>query len=484
MIFAELKKSLIHSLLGKYALYIFQLVSLVVLARLIAPEAFGVIAAAQVIALFFQTVGTTALAPAIVYQEKITSELRDGVFSCTALFGLALSILFALLAPSIHGWFEFDEGLYVFYSLSFYCFFSALAMTPLSSLVRDSRFIDISKAEILSELMGFLMCVALYLNTQDGVLSLCARFIAIPFARFLFYYFYSASTTMGRPGFGSRLSEIKVLYSYAKYQILFNVVNYFSRNLDNLLLGKYFGASALGVYEKTYQVMRYPLTLFTFAITPALQPVLTKYKSEPDIVFLAFFKVASRLAIVGVFSGVVLYLNATEVVYILFGENWLEAAPFLRILALSIPVQMIMSSTGGVFQAFGKVREMFFCGIFSSITSVGAIVYGISEGSIELMCSALVVAFHINYIQCILMLRFAIFKNANLGLLIISMILALEFIALYFSPNTAVPESLTQAVLSILQVASVVGVSGFAMFLTIPFLEKKSLANTSNVNRP
>jgi len=434
---ADLKKALLQSLLGKYTLYIVQMASLMVLARLIAPEAFGVVAAAQVLLMFFQTIGTSGLIPAIVYEEKVDSLLRDSVFSFSFGVGLVLAVFFLLFAPALHQWFEFESGQFIFYLLSIGSFFAALSVMPMASLVKQSKFIKISQAEVFGELFGLSGCLGVWFVSNNGLLALGIRFTTIPVVRFCFYWWFSANTEIGRPRLGRQLGLVTQLFNYAKYQILFNVFNYFSRNLDNILIAKYFGASMLGVYEKTYQVMKYPLQLFTFAITPAMQPVLTRYKSQPTQIYHAFFKVASRLAVVGVFSSSVLYCTSTEVVFILFGPQWLEVAPLLGILALSIPVQMIMSSTGGVFQAFGKVREMLVCGVFSSVVTVSAIIYGIYLESVLTLCVALVIAFHINYVQCLWMLQARIFKQGTQGFLIITAILALTPLVLLMPDSVA-----------------------------------------------
>jgi len=230
-------------------------------------------------------------------------------------------------------------------------------------------------------------------------------------------------------------------------------LNYLSRNLDNLLVAKYFGANILGIYEKTYQVMRYPLQLFTFAITPALQPVLTKYRDQPEKVAAAFYKVALRLAIIGAFSSTVLWWRAADVVYVLFGEQWLATVPLLQILALSIPVQMVLSSTGGVYQAFGAVKTMFWCGLFSSFTTVAAIVYGVYVQSLPVLCTALVAVFHVNFIQCIFALQRSVFAGQSwLALYITCAVLSLSFINIGFGLGAPTfPADLLTAVLNIAQ---------------------------------
>lgn len=410
---SELRKAILTSLMGKYSLYVLQLISIATLARIFAPEVFGIVATAQVFVLFFQMLATSGLAPAIVFQEKISVQMRNGVFSFSLIAGLLLAIIFLFLAAPLHSWFGFGEGLVVFYVLAPCVLFSSLSMMPMASLQKDAKFLVIARAEIAAETLSLAACI-IASHYWSEISALALKFLLVPILRFVFYYQSSNKTSIGLATFGKEVKQVTKLYSYAKYQISFNVLNFFASNLDNILIAKYFGAASLGIYEKTYQVMRYPLQLFTFAITPALQPILTKYKRNPGVVFTAYFDVAHKLAFVGVLSASILYWNAKDVVFILFGAQWSGTVPYLQIMAISIPVQMVLSSTGGVYQAFGQTRAMFWCGVFSSIVTLTAITIGIYHHSILALCKALVVAYSINFMQCFFMLFFTVFRGKSL----------------------------------------------------------------------
>jgi len=455
----DLKAAIYKSLTGKYLVYVVQLASLAVLSRIFTPEQFGLIASAQVFVMFFQMLATSGLAPAVVFQESVSRDMRDGIFSFTVILGGVLAIVFLLLAKPIYSWFGFEDGLIVFFMLSGCVFFSSLSMMPMASLQKDAKFLVIARAEVFSELGAFVICLISY-QYLNAYTALAFRFLMIPVLRFLFYFIASAKTDIGRPVMGKKIGMVLILYDYAKYQVAFNILNFFSRNLDNLLVAKFFGASMLGVYEKTYQVMRYPLQLFTFAITPALQPILTKYKHQPEIVAKEFYVVANRLALVGIFSATVLYWHAAEVIFILFGSQWFDAVVFLKILSLSIPIQMVMSSTGGVFQAFGATKALFICGLFSSFVTISAIAIGIYFLDMHLMCYLIVVAFGINYVQCFLMVSRTVFRGQNVFYSIrLACIVALVFLNLIFdNPQTKIPDKYLDSILSILSTSLIISV--------------------------
>ncbi|MCW8994464.1 MAG: lipopolysaccharide biosynthesis protein, partial [Psychromonas sp.] len=140
-----------------------------------------------------------------------------------------------------------------------------------------------------------------------------------------------------------------------------------------------------------------------------------------------------KLAALGFFASMVIYWSTYDIVYILFGPQWSETADILRRLAITIPLQMILSTTGGVFQAFGATKDMFRCGIFSSITNVTAILSGIYTGDIELLCIFLACSFALNYIQCFYILHKKIFKNyASKKIILLSVIVFSPYLNLGF----------------------------------------------------
>ncbi len=468
----DLNKAIIQSLLGKYSLYLIQLLSLAVLARLFTPEIFGTLAALQVLIIFFQLIATSGLAPAIIYQDHLAASARDGIFSVTAIIGILFAFLFIFITPLLGSWLNLGNIDLLTYVLSLNVLFSALAMLPLACLQKDTKFILIARAEVFAEMIAFAFCIIGY-YLDLGIYALASKLIVTPIARFGFYFCFSTLTVIGRPKFGPELSSILGLVSIAKFQLAFSILNFFSRNLDTLLVTKYFGINTVGFYEKTYQVMRYPLQLFTFAIVPALQPILTRYKHQPATIFSAYYHLAYKLAGLGLLTSFIMFWCAPDIIFILFGPQWFEASTILRILALSIPVQMVLSSTGGLYQSMGATKQMFYCGLFSSVTSVSAILWGVYKGDISVLCISLVLSFFLNFLQCFYVLHQHVFLTDGvkpfLLLLLITAISSLNFI--FISVETTPPDSYMTSLYSIAQFAIP---SGVIMLVLYYFYHKRA----------
>ena len=425
----RLSAALINSIVGRYAVYFTQLISMIVLARTFSPEIFGLVAVMQVFALFFTLFSEMGLGPALINEKKVGPSLRDSVFSATILFGIGICVVFILLAPLIAAYYENIIYKTLCIPIGLSIVFSSASIVPLSSLQKQTKFIVIARVESISEILS-LISVFLLLLIVEPVWALIFKYLISSFFKFILFWYESINTDTGRAKLGYQFYKIKPLLGFSFYQAGFNFLNFFSRNMDNILVGKYFGLASLGIYDKAYQLMRYPLMLLTFAMTPAIQPVLTEIKNNKLEFERLHNKFVKYISFLGVIIGVAVYLLAEYIVLILLGEQWIEVKRLLEILCITIPIQIVLSSSGGFYQAAGRTDLLFKCGVFSSIVNVSAICWGIYLDSLESLCWALVCSFSINFFQCYYIMGKNLFPQGYGGIfksMSISILLVLFF---------------------------------------------------------
>lgn len=415
----KLVHSIFKSMGGRYAVYGSQVLSLVVLARMFTPEVFGIFAVVQVFAVFFLLFSEMGLGPALINEKKIPPKKRDGVFSVTLIIGLVIGITFLFFGPLI-SWF-YDNPLYnlLVIPVAISVLFNTASIVPLAALQKESRFITIARCDVIAEFIS-LAGVFILLDKIPPIWALSSKVLTVSITKFILLWLSSHITVVGRPKFGRQLKQVNSLLGFSMYQFGFNVVNYFSRNLDNILVGKFFGLTSLGIYDKAYQLMRYPLMLLTFAMSPAIQPVMSEVRSNTTEFEHLHNKLVRYLSIVGLAAGIVIYILAEVMVTILLGEQWDDVAPLLKILSVSVPIQVVLSTSGGFFQAAGRADLLFKCGVFSACTNIAAITLGIWFGTLDILCWALVCSFSINFFQCYYIMGkyvlleagvFGVFKN-------------------------------------------------------------------------
>ncbi len=396
-------------MVGRYAVYGVNLLSMMILARLFTPEVFGTLAAVIVFFTFFQLMAEAGLGPAIINLNTLPSEDRNGIFSVTLSLGLVFATIFASMGPfflMFYGLPRLDEVVpYVAVSLLFF----AVSIVPNALLLREQAFFRIANAGLAAEVLSTSVTIGLA-QLVDPLHALAAKAVTSSATSFSVSWYFSGDTEFGRPRLGCKFSAIKSLLEFSGYQFGFNFFNYFSRNLDNILVGKYMGAGMLGVYDKAYQLMKYPLMLLTFAMTPAIQPVIRKLARDPLQVELIHRDFTFKLSLMGAAAGLGIFALADWIVLIILGDKWLEVIPIIRILAIAIPVQIVLSTSGSFFQAMNRADLLFWSGTLSTVVMVGAIARGIMQRDIDMLCWSLVVGFHINFIQCYYFMYRKIFK--------------------------------------------------------------------------
>jgi O-antigen/teichoic acid export membrane protein len=394
----DLYLAISKSLLGRYTVYVVNLLSMMILSRIYTPQDYGTVAAIMVFFSFFQIMAEAGLGPAIINLDHLTTTDRDGMFGLTITVGTLLAVLFASIAPLFLLFYKLPRVDEVVSFIAVSIFFFAASIIPNALLLREQAFFRIANAGVAAELVstGAVICLAFMIDPLHALASKGAFSAATIF--FVSWYF-SGTTEFGRPKIGKRFSAIKPLLGFSGYQFGFNIINYFSRNLDNILIGKYFGAGVLGNYDKAYQLMKYPLMLLTSAMTPAIQPVIRKHFGDPKKVEEIHRDFTFKLSLIGAVAGLAMFALADWIIMILLGNQWVAVIPIIRILTIAIPVQVVLSTSGSFFQAMNRTDLLFYCGFLSGMVMITAIIIGIVARNVELLCWCFVVAFHINFLQ-------------------------------------------------------------------------------------
>ena len=278
--------------------------------------------------------------------------------------------------------------------MSLAIFFNSMQVVPNALNLKKLRFKQLGIISVSTHLISGIVAILLaylgfsyYALIINSILSGLLLFSA---------YFYLAPI---KPSF-IKFSSIRKIAKFSTYQFLFRFINYFAVNADNLLIGKYFSPTALGFYDKAYKLMLMPVQNLTFVITPVLHPVLSQYQDNKKTIYDAYFKIVKMLSIIGFPLSVFLYFNASEIITIIYGNQWGESIPVFKILAVSIGIQIILSSTGSIFQATNRTDLLFTSGFLSAILMVSGILYGIFIGkSLESISIGIIIAFSINVFQ-------------------------------------------------------------------------------------
>ncbi len=401
----DLKIGIVYNFVTKYSnMFIFLIVNSI-LARLISPEDFGVFAIIFVIINLFNMISEMGLGPAIIQSSELDENDINNLFGVTVVFSMVFSFIFAICGGGVAEFYNNDIYINITKILSLTLFFNILTIVPLAKLRKKLEFKKVGSVYIFANLIsgGFAVFLAM---SEFRYYSLVYQSIAKSLIVFILIFYTSKMKVKLKLDF----CVLKKIYKFSTLQFISNLISYFSRNITNLVLGKYVGMGALGYYEKSYTLTTYPIQIFTNIVSPVIHPVLSKQKENKKEIIEIYYKLLNILAWIGFPLSVFLFSFSEEIILIIYGKNWFESVILFKILSISIGFQMLTGTIGGVFQAFNKLKWLLIIGIQNLLFVLGAIYFGNKMGGVKGITILLVVAFIVNFLIVFFVLNKFIFE--------------------------------------------------------------------------
>ncbi|MCH9739332.1 MAG: MOP flippase family protein [Epsilonproteobacteria bacterium] len=361
--------------LGNIFRQIMQVVSIVILARILTPDDYGVYAILMIFIGFlnmFVGMGTSA---AIIHIDKPSENLLSTIF----FFNIGTSILFYfilfILAPYISIFFENPEieTMLRFAALTF--IIASLSSVHATLFSKSLNFKTTTIIGNISILGSFIIGVAFAMKGY-GVYSLVIRALADGLIGMILTWFFSN----WKPKLFFSFQELKKIFHFTSNLTGFTLINYFARNADNFLIGKFLGSTSLGIYNIAYTIMLYPLQNISHTIIRVLFPALSEIKHDNQRVKNVYLKVIFFIALITfpLMSG--LMATSDLLVAVIFGDKWQNLGSLLLILAPIGMMQSIVTTVGSLFMTKGNVNSMFKIGTINAIVTVASFIIGIQFG--------------------------------------------------------------------------------------------------------
>ena len=402
----KLKSGLIYNFIAKYSNVLISLVLTSILARLLSPDDFGIVGVVMVFVTFFNMLGDMGFGPAIIQNKKLNKDEVEEIFTFTIIIAIVSAIIFAIFSYFIAYFYSNKVYIGIGKSLAIAIFFYIVNIVPTAVLYKEKRFKLVAIGSVIINIIVGIIAIIVALHGARYY-TLVIQSILSSFFTFLCNLYFSKVKSK----FYIDLKSVKKISNYSKFQFMFNIINYFSRNSDNILIGKFLGVDALGLYDKAYKLMLYPVQNLTFVITPVLHPILSEYQDNIEIILSHYKKIVKILAILGGFFSVICFFGAREMIMILFGTQWSGSVIAFKILAITIVFQIVASSSGVIFQSTGEVSKLFVSGCISAFINVVGIVLGIIGEQIEYVALGITIAFIVNFFITFFILIKLVFKE-------------------------------------------------------------------------
>ncbi|MDY6802767.1 MAG: lipopolysaccharide biosynthesis protein [Cyanobacteriota bacterium] len=337
--------SAIQSWLGQ----VISFVVFFVLARLLEPEAFGLIALAAVFLAFMQIFLNQGFAEAIIQKKELEPEHLDTAFWIAVSISLLLTLLgigFADVTASV-----LNEPLLKpivrWLSLSF--LFSGLSSVQQAILRRELAFKSLAARTLIARFIGGAIGVVMAL-LGFGVWSIVCQKLSEGFAGVLLLWWVSD----WRPGFKVSKRHFKELFGFGINIVGFNVLYFFNRHSDDLLIGYFLGPVALGYYSVAYRLLMLMTNVLTQTTAQVALPTFSRLQQEPERMRSAFYSATQLTSTIAFPCFLGMAALAPELVPTLFGQQWEPSIPVMRILAFIGVLHSVSFFQSNVILAMGK----------------------------------------------------------------------------------------------------------------------------------
>ncbi|MCC0177751.1 lipopolysaccharide biosynthesis protein [Waterburya agarophytonicola K14] len=359
--------------------FAFKFGSTIVLARLLLPEDYGLIGMATVIIGFVEYFKDLGLSTATIQRREINHQQISTLFWINLGVGCLVALMVAGLAPAIASFYHEPRLKSITLALAINFVFGGLTVQHQALLRRQMQFTSLAKIEIIAMAMGVVTAIlAAYYGLGYWALVVMLMVTAIVNAIGVWV------ACRWRPGLPRKDSEIGSMLAYGGNLTGFGLVNYFSRNLDNVLIGHRWGSSALGLYDQAYKLLLLPILQINGPINSVALPTLSSLQTEPEKYKKYYYKAILLISTLGMPIVAFMFACTEPLVLTLLGEQWSETILIFRCLAPAAFVGTINVAEGWVYQSLASTHRMFRWGIASSILNAIIFVWSVQGGIVHL----------------------------------------------------------------------------------------------------
>jgi PST family polysaccharide transporter len=348
---------------------------MLVLARLLTPQDYGLVGMAGLaigLMAIFRELGTAA---AIIQRKELSQEFLSTIFWANLILSMLAFVLAIATSPLVALFFHQPETGPIVRLLAGGFIISSLASVPSSLLARNMAFRRMMTIETTAA--GFATCLAVGMAQWGaGVWSLVISSLASTSVTTVFLWW----SCQWRPRWLLSWRELRSIASYSLNLSGFNLVNYFSRNADNTIIGRYLGAYQLGFYQLAYNLMLYAVQNISQVVSRVLFPVFAIVQDDDARFRQAYTKAVSTIAVITFPLMAGMIAVAVPFVSVVLGEKWKPVASLVIILAPVGLLQSVVTTVGNIYYAKGRTDWLFRWGLFATAISVGSFFAGLPWG--------------------------------------------------------------------------------------------------------
>jgi len=337
-------------LIAQAANFFLRLVSLMVLARLLAPKDFGLVGMVTAFTGVLSLFRDFGLSSAAVQRANVTEEQLSTLFWINLVVGAILALLALAMAPAIAAFYHEPSLVGVTAVVAAGFLFNAAGVQHSALLQRQMRFTALAAINTLGLIIGTAIAIG-GAKAGYGYWALVAMTVTMPLVITIGCWM-ATSWVPGRP---RRRSGVRSMMRFGSILTMNGLVYYFASNFEKVLLGRYWGGDALGIYGRAYQFANIPTDNLNSAASEVAFSALSRLQNDPSRLRTYFLKGYSLVLAMTVPITITCAFFSDDVIHVLLGQKWMAASSIFRLLAPAIVVFAVVNPLGWLLPSIGLV---------------------------------------------------------------------------------------------------------------------------------
>lgn len=352
------------------------LLSAIVLARLLTPQDYGLIGMVAILVGFLGMFQYLGLSTATIQWADLKHQQVSALFWMNMALSAAIMLMTIAAAP-LAAWFYKEPrliGITIGYAVSIIV--TGLYIQHEAILIRQMRFTIIAIIEVSAMAVGL---TAAIVSAMYGVRYWALVINQLVLATVSVIGMWAACRW--RPSWPRRGAGVRSMLTFGGNVTGFNVMQYFARNADNALIGKFWGAYELGLYSRAYQMLLMPMQQINAPLASVAVPALSRLADSPERYRDAYLKILEKLVMITMPLGAFMIATSDWLVLFLLGPQWKETGTIFMLLGIAAIIQPVTKTSWWLFSTQGRSRDLFRWGIIGAVIAVGSIIAGLPWGA-------------------------------------------------------------------------------------------------------
>jgi len=324
------------------------LVRLIILARILAPNDFGLLGVALLTMATLETFTQTGFQQALIQKKKDIKSYLDSAWTVSILRGIILFTILYLIAPYAASFFEVPEAKLIIQVIGFSILLKAFTNIGVIYFQKELEFNKQFIYQLSGTLVDFIVAVSAALMLQN-VWALIYGVLAGNLVRCIASYIVHPY----RPHLSLDLEKAKELFGFGKWIMGSSILVFLISQGDDIFVGKLIGVTALAFYQMAFKISLLPVREITLVISQISFPVFSKLQDKTTSLRTGYLKLLRINNFITLPFAMMIFFFSYEFTYLILGEKWLLIVPLLKIFSIMVILSSINASTGSLYNAVG-----------------------------------------------------------------------------------------------------------------------------------